>query len=41
MAAVEDAVADELEQAVAFAEAGEWEPVGDLEQDVYTTGPAP
>lgn len=41
VAAVEEAVADELEQAVAFAEAGEWEPVGDLEQDVYTTGPAP
>jgi TPP-dependent pyruvate/acetoin dehydrogenase alpha subunit len=41
LAAVEEAVADELEQAVAFAEAGDWEPVGDLEQDVYTTGPAP
>jgi pyruvate dehydrogenase E1 component alpha subunit len=39
VAAVEEAVADELEQAVAFAEAGEWEPVGDLEQDVYTRGP--
>jgi pyruvate dehydrogenase E1 component alpha subunit len=41
LAAVEEAVADELERAVAFAEAGEWEPVGDLEQDVYTTEPAP
>jgi pyruvate dehydrogenase E1 component alpha subunit len=41
VAAVEEAVADELEQAVAFAEAGDWEPVGDLEQDVYTRGPTP
>ena len=28
--AVEDAVAREIEEAVAFAEAGEWEPVEDL-----------
>jgi pyruvate dehydrogenase E1 component alpha subunit len=41
LAAVEEAVAAELEQAVAFAEAGAWEPIADLETDVYTTGPAP
>ncbi|MDD5295710.1 MAG: pyruvate dehydrogenase (acetyl-transferring) E1 component subunit alpha [Rhodocyclaceae bacterium] len=28
----------EVEQAVEFAEAGEWEPVGDLLKDVYTPG---
>jgi TPP-dependent pyruvate/acetoin dehydrogenase alpha subunit len=33
---LEAAVADEIEQAVAFAEAGPWEPVEDLRKDVYT-----
>jgi TPP-dependent pyruvate/acetoin dehydrogenase alpha subunit len=33
--AMEKAVADELEAAVNFAEAGEWEPVEDLTNDVY------
>jgi len=34
--ALEREVADELAAAVAFAEAGPWEPVEDLERDVYT-----
>ncbi len=36
LAAVEYAVAKEIDEAVAFAEAGEWEPVEDLTRDVYT-----
>jgi TPP-dependent pyruvate/acetoin dehydrogenase alpha subunit len=35
--AIEGAVAKEISEAVAFAEAGEWEPVEDLLKDVYTT----
>jgi pyruvate dehydrogenase E1 component alpha subunit len=35
-AAIETAVAAEIDDAVAFAEAGEWEPVEDLTKDVYT-----
>jgi len=33
---IERAVADEIEAAIAEAEAGPWEPVEDLEKDVYT-----
>ncbi len=33
---MEDAIAAEIDDAVAFAEAGPWEPVEDLEKDVYT-----
>ncbi len=33
---MEEAIAAEIEDAVAFAEAGPWEPVEDLEKDVYT-----
>ncbi|OQW33179.1 MAG: pyruvate dehydrogenase (acetyl-transferring) E1 component subunit alpha [Nitrospira sp. SG-bin1] len=33
---METAVAVEIAEAVAFAEAGEWEPIEDLEKDVYT-----
>lgn len=33
---IESRVSDEIEQAVAFAEAGPWEPVDDLLKDVYT-----
>lgn len=36
IAAVEAAVATEIEQAVRVAEAGPWEPVEDLTKDVYT-----
>jgi TPP-dependent pyruvate/acetoin dehydrogenase alpha subunit len=36
LATHEQAVAEELEAAVAFAEEGPWEPVGDLERDVLT-----
>lgn len=36
LAAIESDVACEIEEAVAFAEAGAWEPVGDLTKDVYT-----
>lgn len=35
LAAIEAEVAREVEAAVAFAEAGTWEPVGDLTKDVY------
>jgi TPP-dependent pyruvate/acetoin dehydrogenase alpha subunit len=35
-AEIEAAVAAEIEAAVAFAEAGPWEPVEDLTKDVYT-----
>lgn len=33
---LEDAIAAEIADAVSFAEAGPWEPVEDLEKDVYT-----
>jgi pyruvate dehydrogenase E1 component alpha subunit len=33
---IESAVASEIADAVAYAEAGTWEPVGDLTRDVYT-----
>jgi pyruvate dehydrogenase E1 component alpha subunit len=36
LAAIETSVVDEVELAVRFAEAGDWEPVGDLMKDVYT-----
>ena len=35
-AEMEATVAAEIEEAVASAEAGEWEPVEDLTRDVYT-----
>jgi pyruvate dehydrogenase E1 component alpha subunit len=37
LAAMAAAVEGEIEAAVAFAEAGPWEPVGDLTKDVYTS----
>ena len=36
VASLERSVADEVERAVQFAEAGTWEPVADLLKDVYT-----
>lgn len=36
LAGIEAEVAREVDAAVAFAEASEWEPVGDLARDVYT-----
>lgn len=36
LATIEAAVAEEVEAAVAFAEAGSWEPVADLARDVHT-----
>jgi len=36
LAAIEAQVADEIGAAVAYAEAGNWEPVEDLTRDVYT-----
>jgi TPP-dependent pyruvate/acetoin dehydrogenase alpha subunit len=36
LAVVEGSIAKEIDEAVAFAEAGEWEPVEDLMRDVYT-----
>jgi pyruvate dehydrogenase E1 component alpha subunit len=41
IAAIERAVADEIAACVAFADAGDWEPVEDLLKDVYTPGPRP
>jgi pyruvate dehydrogenase E1 component alpha subunit len=41
LAAMEQAVATEVESAVRVAEEGPWEPVADLTKDVYTPGPAP
>jgi TPP-dependent pyruvate/acetoin dehydrogenase alpha subunit len=42
LAALETSVAAEVDQAVAVAESGSWEPVEDLLRDVYTpTEPAP
>jgi pyruvate dehydrogenase E1 component alpha subunit len=38
--AIDAAAIAEVDEAVAFAEAGTWEPVEDLVRDVYTTGPA-
>ncbi len=38
-AALEEAVAEEIAEAVAFAEASPWEPVQDLLKDVYTVRP--
>ena len=38
--AIDAAAIAEVDEAVAFAEAGTWEPVEDLARDVYTTGPA-
>jgi len=38
--AIDAAAITEVDEAVAFAEAGTWEPVEDLARDVYTTGPA-
>jgi TPP-dependent pyruvate/acetoin dehydrogenase alpha subunit len=35
-ARIEAEIADELATAIAFAEAGTWEPVEDLMRDVYT-----
>jgi pyruvate dehydrogenase E1 component alpha subunit len=40
-AALEDEVAKEVAEAVAFAEAGGWEPVEDLERFVYSESPRP
>jgi pyruvate dehydrogenase E1 component alpha subunit len=37
LASIEDAVAREIDESVAFAEAGAWEPIDDLLKDVYTT----
>jgi len=37
LAAIEGAVAKEIDEAVAFAEAGAWEPIEELLKDVYTT----
>ena len=34
---IERAIGQEIDEAVAFAEAGEWEPVEDLTKDVYTS----
>jgi TPP-dependent pyruvate/acetoin dehydrogenase alpha subunit len=39
--ALEAEVAREIAEAVAFAEAGTWEPVEDLEKDVYARPPLP
>ncbi len=36
---IDRAVGEEVDQAVAFAEAGTWEPVEDLTKDVYTPAP--
>ncbi|MCL4184167.1 MAG: pyruvate dehydrogenase (acetyl-transferring) E1 component subunit alpha [Burkholderiaceae bacterium] len=38
--AIEHEVAGEIAEAVAFAEAGSWEPVEDLDKDVYARPPA-
>ena len=38
LAAIETRVAKEIDEAVAFAEAGTWEPVETLTRDVYTEG---
>ncbi|HMM45539.1 MAG TPA: pyruvate dehydrogenase (acetyl-transferring) E1 component subunit alpha [Candidatus Macondimonas sp.] len=40
LAAIEAAVAEEVEAAVAFAEAGTWEPLEDLTRDVYSPAEA-
>jgi pyruvate dehydrogenase E1 component alpha subunit len=41
LAAIEDDVAAEVGRAVAFAEAGRWEPVEELERYVYSEAPRP
>jgi TPP-dependent pyruvate/acetoin dehydrogenase alpha subunit len=41
LAAMEQAVAAEVESAVRVAEEGPWESVADLTKDVYAPGPAP
>jgi TPP-dependent pyruvate/acetoin dehydrogenase alpha subunit len=41
IAEIENEVAREVEEAVAFAEAGSWEPAGDLARHVYAEGPTP
>ncbi len=40
VAAIEREVAAEIDEAVAFAHAGTWEPIEDLERDVYARAPA-
>jgi TPP-dependent pyruvate/acetoin dehydrogenase alpha subunit len=40
IAELEKAIETEITEAVAFAEAGPWEPVEDLCRDVYTPPPA-
>jgi len=40
LAAIEREVAAEIDEAVAFAHAGTWEPIEDLERDVYARTPA-
>jgi pyruvate dehydrogenase E1 component alpha subunit len=41
IAAIENEVAQEVEKAVAFAEAGSWEPEAELARHVYAEGPRP
>jgi len=41
IAGIESEVAREVEEAVAFAEAGSWEPAGDLARHLYAEGPTP
>ena len=41
LAALETAVAGEIDAAVRVAEEGRWEPIEDLARDVYTPSPAP
>jgi pyruvate dehydrogenase E1 component alpha subunit len=41
IAALEASVVDEVDCAVAFAEAGTWEPVDDVLKDVYTPPSSP
>lgn len=41
IAEIENEVAREVEEAVAFAEAGSWEPAGDLARHVYAEGTTP
>jgi len=41
LAAIEADIAAEIDEAVAFAEAGTWEPADQLTRDVYAARPAP
>jgi pyruvate dehydrogenase E1 component alpha subunit len=41
LAAIEMAIATEVDESVAFAESGHWEPVADLARDVYAEEAAP